>query len=106
MAGAGANRNISNKEIVRYENYHQELNVPMPHALRKNQSLSPGKLDELEIALDILAEQQKEQLDQLKDLLKDVDNSFKNIVNPHCAQNSKPISHEEPSRKRTRKRRR
>lgn len=60
--------------------------IPMPH----NSTITPGeeKPKENPYAID----RQEEQLSQLKDLLKDIDNPFKNIAQPSFVQNRQPSS--------------
>lgn len=76
-------------------NNHQ-LNTPMPRTYTKNESKIPDTL---------LVNEQKEQLDQLKDLLKDIDNPFKNVAHPSLVQNTKQILPKNPPQK-SRKRKR
>ncbi len=68
------------KDFMKYDNANK---TPMPHQHEKSGTKKPVLAQaEPSITPNIIMEQQKEQMDQLKDLFQDVDNPFANVKKP------------------------
>ena len=83
------------RDFMKHDEEYQQLKMPAPQLDESPQPLSNN----------LLVEQHNEQLNQLKDILKDVDNPFKDIAPASVAQNTvSPVIKEAPKKGRKRRR--
>ncbi len=87
------------RDFMKHDEVHpEEYKEPMP----KNNTYAQNKASET----DLLSIERNDQLTQLKDILKDMDNPFKNVNHPHLVQNALPVAVNDETVKKGRKKRR